>query len=56
MEKISKIELAKNKKEKRQNIEEIVREQKNFFATGKTKEISYRKESLKKIKKAIIEY
>ena len=56
MEKISKIELAKNKKEKRQNIEEIVREQKNFFATGKTKEISYRKESLKKLKQAIIEY
>ena len=56
MEKISKIELAKNKKEKRQNIEEIVREQKNFFATVKTKEISYRKESLKKLKQAIIEY
>ena len=35
-------------------IEEIVQKQRNFFNTGKTKEVYYRKNALKRLKKAII--
>lgn len=37
------------------DIEERVKKQKTFFMTGKTKDISYRKEALKKLKQKIIE-
>ena len=37
------------------DIEKIVKKQKTFFMTGKTKEVKYRKEALKKLKQKIIE-
>ena len=37
------------------DIEKIIKKQKTFFMTGKTKEVKYRKEALKKLKQKIIE-
>ena len=50
----NKVEM--NKEGKSKNIQEIVKKQKAFFETGRTKDISYRKEALKKLKQAIIEH
>lgn len=36
-------------------IQNIILKQRNFFATGETKKISYRIENLKKLKKEILE-
>ena len=49
-------EIEMNREGKSQNIQEIVKKQKAFFETGKTKDISYRKEALKRLKQAIIEH
>lgn len=41
--------------EETKQIQNIILKQKEFFATGKTKEVSYRIESLKKLKKEILD-
>lgn len=41
--------------EYKKQIQDIIKKQKEFFATGKTKDIVYRIESLKKLKKAILQ-
>lgn len=56
MEVIQKTEMKINNERKSQIIEQIVKKQKAFFETGKTKDINYRKDALKKLKQAIIEH
>ncbi|MFQ8989041.1 MAG: aldehyde dehydrogenase family protein, partial [Intestinibacter sp.] len=56
MEVIPKTEMKINNERKSQIIEQIVKKQKAFFETGKTKDINYRKDALKKLKQAIIEH
>lgn len=41
--------------EEKKKIQDIIKKQKEFFATGKTKSIAYRIESLKKLKKVILQ-
>ena len=38
------------------NIESLIEKQRTFFASGKTREISFRLEMLKKLKTKIIQY
>ena len=40
----------------RTTIESLIEKQRIFFASGKTREISYRLEMLKRLKNAIIQY
>ena len=51
-----KTEMKKNNEGKSKTIEQIVKKQKAFFKTGKSKDINYRKQALKKLKQAIIEH